>query len=153
MIVEALTDNRNRTASDVRTAFTKHGGVLGETNSVAFQFERIGAVRYGADAASADAMIEAAIEAGADDCESDEDGHELTCAPDSFHAVCSALEDRFGPPQSAELTWKPTATVTVDEEQAQTLFKLIEALDDSDDVQKVAANFDVADDILQKLSA
>jgi YebC/PmpR family DNA-binding regulatory protein len=153
VIVEALTDNRNRTASEVRSAFTKNGGTLGETNSVAFQFSRFGAIRYGADAGSADDMLEAAIEAGADDCVSEASGHEFTCAPESFYQVREALESRFGTAESAELMWKPSATVEIGEDEAITLFKMIEALDDSDDVQKIAANFEVADDVLERLGA
>ena len=153
VIVEALTDNRNRTASEVRAAFTRHGGVLGETNSVAFQFNRVGAIHFPSAAAGEDAMLEAAIEAGADECDSDADGHELTCALDAFHTVRDALEAKFGDADRAEITWKPTAAVDVDEEKAVTILKLIEALDDSDDVQSVAANFEVADDVLEKLSA
>ncbi len=153
VIVEALTDNRNRTASEVRSAFTKFGGTLGETNSVSFQFRRVGLIRYVADVASANDMLEAAIEAGADECESDESGHELICAPDDFNDVREALEQRFGAPQSAELGWKPNTTVGIDEEQAEGLFKMIETLDDNDDVQKIATNFEVTDQIMEKLSA
>ena len=153
VIVEALTDNRNRTASEVRSAFVKHGGTLGETNSVAFQFNHVGAVHYPIAAAGEEAMFEAAIEAGADECESTEDGHELTCALDAFHTVRDALETKFGPAERAELTWKPTVAVEVDEEKAVTILKLIDVLDDNDDVQKVAANFEVADGILEQLSA
>ena len=153
VIVEALTDNRNRTASDVRTAFSKNGGMLGETNSVSFQFNRIGQINYPADTATNDDMLEAAIEVGADDCVSDEFGHELVCPPDSFHDVRDSLEARFGSPESAELIWKPMSTVPIDEDKAGTLFKMIEALEESDDVQNVSANFDVADEIIDKLSA
>ena len=153
IIVEALTDNRNRTASEVRTAFSKNGGTLGETNSVPFQFSRVGQINYPADTASNDDMLEAAIEVGADDCLSDELGHELVCPPDSFHEVRDALESRFGSPESAALIWKPASTVPIDEDKANTLFKMIEALEESDDVQNVSANFDVADEIIDKLSA
>ena len=153
LIVETLTDNRNRTASDVRSAFSKFGGTLGETNSVSFQFSRVGAIRYPPEAGSADEMLEAAIEAGADECESDETGHELTCAPDDFYEVREALEKRLGTAMSAELAWKPNTTVEVNEEQAEGLFKLIDALDENDDVQKVAANFEVSGQIMERLSA
>jgi YebC/PmpR family DNA-binding regulatory protein len=153
VIVEALTDNRNRTASDVRSAFSKFGGVLGETNSVAFLFTRLGVVRYPAQAASEDAMLEAAIEAGADNVESGPDGHEVTTAPDSFFAVRDALEARFGPPELARLEWRPTTTVTLDEERAATVLKLLDVLEDNDDVQNVYANFDIPEDVLQKISA
>jgi len=153
VIVEALTDNRNRTASEVRSAFSKFGGTLGETNSVAFMFERVGSIAYPADAASADAMFEAALEAGASDVETTASGHEITCEPDELNSVREALEARFGDPERAELVWKPTSTTALDEDQASSLFKLLEALDDSDDVQRIAANFDVSDEIMRKLSA
>jgi YebC/PmpR family DNA-binding regulatory protein len=153
VIVEALTDNRNRTASDVRSAFSKFGGALGETNSVSFLFARLGVVRYPAQAASEDAMLEAAIEAGADNVESGPDGHEVTTAPDSFFAVRDALEARFGPPELARLEWRPTTTVTLDEERAATVLKLLDVLEDNDDVQNVYANFDIPEDVLQKISA
>ena len=117
VIVEALTDNRNRTASDVRSAFTKYGGALGETNSVSFLFARLGVIRYPAGAADADAMLEAAIEAGAENVESDADGHEISPAAEDFFAVRDALEARFGEPESARLEWRPTTTVTLDEER------------------------------------
>ena len=153
VIVEALTDNRNRTASEVRTAFSKNGGTLGETNSVSFQFNRVGQINYPADVGSGDDMLEAAIEVGADDCFSDEFAHEFICPPDDFHDVRDALEARFGAPESAGLVWKAASTVPIDEDKASTLFKMIEALEDSDDVQNVSTNFDVPDDIIEKLSA
>jgi YebC/PmpR family DNA-binding regulatory protein len=153
VIVEALTDNRNRTASDVRSAFTKNGGALGETNSVSFLFNRVGAVRYPASVASADDMLEAAIEAGADNVESDTEAHEITCAPDDFFAARDALEARFGAPESARLEWRPTTSVTLDEDRAGSLLKLLDALEDNDDVQNVWANFDIPDAVMQKLSA
>jgi YebC/PmpR family DNA-binding regulatory protein len=153
VIVEALTDNRNRTASDVRAAFSKHGGALGETNSVSFMFNRLGVVRYPASAASADDMLEAAIEAGADNVESDAQGHEVTCAVESLFQVRDALEARFGAPEEAKFDWRPTTTVTLDEEKAAGVLKLIEALDDNDDVQNVYANFDIPDVVMQRLSA
>ena len=153
IIVEALTDNRNRTASDVRSAFSKHGGTLGETHSVAFLFERLGVVRFPASAASPDDMLEAAIEAGATNAESDAEGHEVTCAVDDFFAVRDALEARFGPPETAKLDWRPATTVTLDEERAAALLKLLDVLDESDDVQNVYANFDIPDAVMQKLSA
>jgi YebC/PmpR family DNA-binding regulatory protein len=153
IIVEALTDNRKRTASDVRTAFSKHGGALGETNSVSFQFKRVGQIIFPGEAASADAMFEAALEAGADNVESGPSGHEVTCAPEDFAAVREALEAKFGPPQQAALTWKPQTTVAVDEEQARTLLKLLDQLEDHDDVQSVSANFEIADDVMTRLTA
>ena len=153
VIVETLTDNRNRTASDVRAAFNKHGGALGETNSVSFMFTRTGVIEYAAKAASADAMLEAAIEAGADDVASGPEGHEVTCAVDDLFAVRDALEARFGPPASAKLDWRPSTSVTLDEDRATSLLKLIDALEDSDDVQNVYANFDIPEDVMQALSA
>ncbi len=153
VIVEALTDNRNRTASEIRAAFTRHGGSLGETNSVSFQFDRVGIVRYRAAVADPDTMLEAAIEAGAQDCTSDESSHEIACAPDDLAAVRDSLERRFGPPEEAYLGWRPQVTVPVDDEQAQSLFKLLEALDENDDVQRVTANFEVSDRALQRLQA
>jgi YebC/PmpR family DNA-binding regulatory protein len=153
VIVETLTDNRNRTASDVRSAFSKHGGALGETNSVSFMFNRLGVVSYKPGAASADAMLEAAIEAGADDVVSDEDGHEVTCAIENLFAVRDALEQRFGAPEEAKFDWRPTTTVTLDEERAASVLKLIDALEDNDDVQNVYANFDIPEDVLARMSA
>lgn len=153
VIVEGLTDNRNRTASDLRSAFSKHGGALGETNSVAFLFNRLGVVRYPAAAASGDDMLEAAIEAGADNVESDDEGHEVTCAVEQFFAVRDALESRFGEAESAKLDWRPTTTVTLDEDAASSVLKLIDVLEENDDVQNVYANFDVPETVLQKLSA
>ena len=153
VIVEALTDNRNRTASDVRSAFSKHGGALAETNAVSFMFSRVGVVRYPPEAASADAMLEAAIEAGADDVQSNEDGHEVACAIDDVFNVRDGLESRFGPPASARLEWRPSTSVTLDEDTAPALLKLVDALEDNDDVQNVYANFDIPDAIMQTLSA
>ncbi len=151
LIVEALTDNRNRTASELRAAFGKHGGAFGET--VSFQFGRIGLVRYDAGTASAEAMFEAALDAGADDVVSGADGHDITCAADDLSAVRDAIEARFGPAAAAGLDWKPLATVAVDEDTAAMLFKLLDVLDDNDDVQRVASNFDVADEVMERLSA
>jgi YebC/PmpR family DNA-binding regulatory protein len=152
VIVEALTDNRNRTASSVRSTFGKHGGSLGETNSVSFQFNRVGQIRYPAAAASADAMLEAAIDAGAEDCDSSDEGHEITCAADDLAAVQEALEARFGPPDEASLSWKPQVTVPVEDDKAEGLFKLLEALDENDDVQRVTANFEVSEAALARLA-
>jgi len=153
LIVEALTENRNRTASDVRSIFTKNGGSLGETNSVAFNFARKGVIAYPGAAASADAMLEAAIEAGAEDVASGAELHEIVTVPEDFGGVRDALEAKFGPAQEARLAWRATNTIPVAAEPAKELFALIEALEDSDDVQAVTANFDVADDVLRKLSA
>jgi YebC/PmpR family DNA-binding regulatory protein len=153
LIVETLTDNRNRTAAEVRAAFAKLGGSLGETGSVSYQFDRVGEIVYPAEAADPDAMLEAAIEAGAEDCRSDESGHEIICAPDDLAAVRDALEARLGPPAAARLGWRPQAIVPVADDQAETLFRLLETLDDSDDVQRVIANFEVDDAVLERLSA
>ncbi|HEX7008048.1 MAG TPA: YebC/PmpR family DNA-binding transcriptional regulator [Alphaproteobacteria bacterium] len=153
IIVEALTDNRNRTASSIRTAFNKHGGSLGETNSVSFMFQRVGSISYPPDAASADDMFEAALDAGATDVVSGPDGHTITCAPEDLYAVRETLEARFGPPTEAQLTWKPQSTVPVSGEAAAALFKLLEALEEDDDVQSVSANFEIADEELRRLSA
>jgi YebC/PmpR family DNA-binding regulatory protein len=153
IIVEALTDNRNRTASDLRTAFAKHGGALGETNSVGFLFNRLGVIRYPASAGSPDDVLEAAIEAGAENVESDAEAHEVTAAVDDFFTVRDALEARFGAPESARLDWRPTTNVTLDEERAASVLKLLDVLDESDDVQSVYANFDIPDAVMQKLSA
>ena len=153
IMVEALTDNRNRTASDLRSAFSKYGGALGETNSVSFLFNRAGVIRYPASAATADDMLEAAIEAGAEDVASDAQGHEITAAPDNFFQVRDALEARFGPPESAKLDWRPTTSVSLDEDRAGPLLQLLETLEDNDDVQNVYANFDIPEAVMQKLSA
>ena len=153
VIVEALTDNRNRTASDIRSAFAKHGGALGETNSVSFLFNRLGVIRYPASASSEDDMLEAAIEAGAENVESDADAHEVTAVVEDFFVVRDALEARFGAPESARLDWRPTTSVTLDEDRAAALLKLLDILDESDDVQNVYANFDIPDAVMQKLSA
>ncbi|HJQ59218.1 MAG TPA: YebC/PmpR family DNA-binding transcriptional regulator [Vineibacter sp.] len=156
IIVEALTDNRNRTASDVRSTFAKYGGNLGETNSVAFMFDRIGEFRFPLAAGSADDMMDKAIEAGADDVQSvagDDGYHEIVCAQENFSAVRDALEKAVGsPPSGAKLVWRPKSTAPVDAEAAQTLFKLIETLEDSDDVQSVYANFEVSDETLTRLA-
>jgi YebC/PmpR family DNA-binding regulatory protein len=153
VIVESLTDNRNRTASEVRSAFSKHGGNLGETGSVSFMFDRVGLIEYLADAADAEAMFEAALEAGAQDVESSDDGHEVVCEVDDFSSVRDALEEKFGAAEDARLDWKPQNTVAVDEDTAGTLLKLLDVLDDNDDVQRVAANFEVDDAVLERLSA
>jgi YebC/PmpR family DNA-binding regulatory protein len=153
VIVEALTDNRNRTAADVRSAFAKHGGALGETNSVSFMFSRIGVVRYPAAVATADAMLEAAVEAGAENAESTGEGHEVTTSVDDFFTVRDALEQRFGAPEDSRLEWRPSTLVTLDEAKAVGLLKLIDVLEEHDDVQNVFANFDIPDSVMQRLSA
>jgi YebC/PmpR family DNA-binding regulatory protein len=152
IIVEALTDNRNRTASEVRSAFAKHGGNLGETGSVNFMFDRVGQITYPAGVASGDDMFEAALEARAQDVQSSEDGHEVTCDPNDFNDVRDGLEEKFGTAESAGLTWRPQNTVALDEDGASTMLKLIDALEDSDDVQSVSSNFEIDDDVLERLA-
>lgn len=152
IIVEALTDNRNRTASDVRAAFTKNGGTLGETNSVSFQFDRVGRISFAANVATADEMLEAAIDTGANDCESTDDSHQIVCDPDNLGIVSDALEARFGSPEQAILTWRPQSTIPIDDEKAPTLVKLMEVLDESDDVQRVVANYEVSEEFLERLT-
>ena len=153
LIVEALTDNRNRTASEVRAAFNKFGGSLGETGSVGFMFNRVGEIVYPQDVADEEAMFEAALEAGANDVDSGGETHAVTCEPDQFNEVRDALEAKFGDPESAGLTWKPQTMTPVDEDHARTLMKLIDVLDDNDDVQAVSANFDIDDEVMERLSA
>ncbi len=153
IIVEALTDNRNRTAGEVRSTFGKHGGNLGETGSVGFMFERVGQIHYAADAAGADAMFEAALDAGANDVQSGPDGHDVFTGADELSAVRDALEVKFGSAETARLEWKPMSTVPVDGDVAETVFKLLETLEDNDDVQRVAANFEVSDEVMARLGA
>ena len=153
VIVEALTDNRNRTASNVRSIFTKAGGALGETGSVSFSFDRVGEITYKAEVGDADKVMEAAIEAGADDVESSEDGHTIICGFEAMNEVSKALEGVLGEAESVKAIWKSQNTVPVDEEKAQSLMKLIDNLEDDDDVQNVYSNFEVSDEILAKLSA
>ena len=151
LIVEALSDNRNRTATNVRTAFSKNGGNLGASGSVSHGFERMGLIEYSAAAGDADTVLEAAIEAGADDVESDEDGHQIWTAVDSLHTVARALEAALGEAESAKLAWKPANQVEVRGDDAATLMKLIDALEEDDDVQTVSGNFLVPDDELERL--
>ena len=153
VIVEALTDNHNRTAGEVRSIFTKAGGNLGTTGSVSFMFDRIGVVEYDAAKASADAMLEAAIDAGAEDVVSDDSGHQIITKTDTLAEVSKALEAKFGEPRKSGMVWKPQNTVVVDDEAGEKIIKLIEALDDSDDVQNVYANFEMSDSLMQKMSA
>ena len=152
VIVEVLTDNRNRAASTVRSTFTKHGGNLGETGSVSFMWDRVGQIVYGPEAGSEDKVMEAAIEAGAEDVESDEDGHRIWTAIDSLHEVARALEPMLGEAESTKLAWKPSTEVEVRGDQAQQLMNLIDALDEDDDVQAVWGNYDVPDEELEKLA-
>jgi len=153
VIVEVLTDNRNRTAGEVRATFTKNGGNLAETGAVSFMFNHVGVVEYDAKAASADAMLEAAIDAGAEDVVSSADGHEIYTTVDSLGSVSKALETKFGDPRKAALIWKPQNSVAVDDLQGEKLLRLIETLNESDDVQNVYANFEVSDALIAKMSA
>ncbi|MBU4530780.1 MAG: YebC/PmpR family DNA-binding transcriptional regulator [Hoeflea sp.] len=153
VIVEALTDNRNRTASNVRAAFTKSGGALGETGSVGFMFSRVGEIVYPVDAGDVDAIMEAAIMAGAEDVTSSDEEHAIICAFEDIGEVSGALEEVLGEAQSIKAVWKPQTTAPVDEDKAQSVLKLIATLDDDDDVQNVYANFEVSDEVMAKLSA
>ena len=153
LIVEGLTDNRNRTASDLRVAFNKHGGAMGESNSVAFMFARVGSVQYLAAAASDDAMLDAEIDAGADNVDSSPDGHDVTCAVEALGAVRDALEARFGASSTARLEWRPTTTTPLDADGATALFRLTDALEEHDDVQRVYANYEIPDEVMALLSA
>ncbi|TQM93470.1 YebC/PmpR family DNA-binding transcriptional regulator [Roseinatronobacter monicus] len=151
VIVEAMTDNRNRTASNVRSTFSKHGGNLGETGSVAFMFDRKGQVVYPTTAGDADTIMLAAIDAGAEDVETGEDEHVIWCADTDLGAVSSALEDALGEAASTRLVWKPQTTTELDLDGARTLLKLIDALEDDDDVQNVTANFEISDEVMAEL--
>src|SRR5262245_21764277 len=151
VIVEALTDNRNRAASDIRSFFTKSGGNLGETGSVSFMFDHTGIIEYDRKVASDDAMLDAAIEAGADDVASDENGHEIYAAQGTFREVAKALEAKFGEPRKAAMTWKPQNTIAVDDETGEKLLKLVDLLNEHDDVQNVFANFEVSDALIAKM--
>ncbi|MBI1180022.1 MAG: YebC/PmpR family DNA-binding transcriptional regulator [Alphaproteobacteria bacterium] len=153
IIVEALTDNRNRTASEVRAKFSKNGGNLGASGSVSHQFDRVGMIRYPADAGTPEKVFEAALEAGAEDCQSDEEGHEINCALEDFAAVRDALEAALGEASEARLVWKPQITVEVGADDAPTLMKILDALDDDDDVQNVYANYEISDEVMERLSA
>jgi len=152
LIVEALTDNRNRTATNVRTAFAKNGGNLGASGSVSHGFSRLGLISYPASAGSADAVFEAAIEAGAEDVESGEGGHDIWTAQEDLHEVAKALEKALGEPESTKLAWRPQTPVDVGEDEAGSLLKLIDALDDDDDVQTVWGNYEVSDEVMERLS-
>ena len=151
LIVEALTDNRNRTATNVRTAFSKNGGNLGASGAVSHGFERKGLIEYPANAGDEDAVLEAAIEAGADDVESGEDGHTIWTDMEALHEVAGALEKTLGEPEAVKLAWKPNLSVDVSEGDAATLLKLVDALEDDDDVQTVWGNYEVSDEIMEKL--
>jgi YebC/PmpR family DNA-binding regulatory protein len=153
IIVEVLTDNRNRAASDVRSTFTKNGGNLAETGAVSFMFDRVGVIEYEPTVASADAMLEAAIDAGADDVVWTEGGHEIYASQDSLRDIAKALEARFGEPRKAALVWRPQNTISVDDENGERLLRLIETLNEHDDVQNVYANFEVSDALVEKMNA
>ncbi|MBP7066422.1 YebC/PmpR family DNA-binding transcriptional regulator [Ferrovibrio sp.] len=153
VIVEALTDNRNRTAGEVRAAFSKNGGALGETNSVSFMFDRIGLIVFPASIANADKMMEAAIEAGAEDCQSSDEEHEVVCSQDDFAAVREALEKAIGEPKSARIVWRPKTLTPIAGDKVETLIKMLDTLEDSDDVQQVYANFEISEAELSKLAS
>ena len=153
VMVEALTDNRNRTGGVVRSVFTKFNGNLGATGSVSHMFNHIGEITYKAAAGSAEAVLEAAIDAGADDVQSDANGHVITSAFESLGTVAAALEKKLGEAQSVKAIWKPNLTTTVDEDNAQTILKMLSALEDDDDVQNVYANFEMSDEVMKKLTA
>jgi YebC/PmpR family DNA-binding regulatory protein len=152
LIVEALTDNRNRTATNVRTSFSKNGGNLGASGSVSHGFDRMGLISYPASAGSPDEILEAAIEAGADDVESDEDGHQIWTAQEALHEVAKALEAALGEPESTKLAWRPQTPVEVGGDDAGQLLKLIDALEDDDDIQTVWGNYEVSDEVMAGLS-
>ena len=153
VIVEALTDNRNRTAPDVRSYFSKFGGSMGTDGSVAFLFNRVGSLSYPLDKGTADQMLDVAIEAGADEVITTDEGHEFLCAVDSFGEVRDALEKALGTSDAARIVFKPLDTKAVDEDTARLLMKLMDALDDHDDIQQVYANYEISDDVMEKLAA
>lgn len=152
IIVEAMTDNRNRTASNVRSYFTKAGGELGQTGSVSFMFDRVGEIHYLTTAGDADTVMMAALDAGADDVETDDEGHWITCAQDTFGTVVAALEASLGESETAKMIWNPHARTMLDLETAEKLMKLIDTLDEDDDVQTVTHNFDMSDEVAEKLA-
>jgi YebC/PmpR family DNA-binding regulatory protein len=151
IIVEVLTNNRNRTATDLRVAFSRNGGSLGETNSVAYCFQRVGLIHFPTTAGDGDKVMEAALNAGADDVVSNYQGHDIFCAPDDLHAVQKGLEDALCAAETARLEWRPTMTVDVNAEQAEELMNLLNALDDNDDVQRVVANYEMSDEVMARL--
>jgi YebC/PmpR family DNA-binding regulatory protein len=153
LIVEALTDNRNRTAAELRMIFSKQGGSMGESGSVAFMFTRMGEIVFPAKVASADAMLDAVIEAGGENVESGEAAHVVTCSVEDFGAVRDALEKKFGEAESAKLVWRPNMLTQVSGEAAQDMLKLVDALEDNDDVQNVIGNFDISNEELEKFAA
>ena len=153
IIVETLTDNRNRTAAEVRSTFSKNGGNLGETGSVSFMFGRVGAIEFDAERADAETVFEAAIEAGAEDVDSSDEGHEIICVVEELHNLVNELQNIMGEPRAADIIWRAQNDIAVDGEAAEKVVKLVEALDDVDDVQNVYANFDISEEVLQQLSA
>jgi YebC/PmpR family DNA-binding regulatory protein len=153
VIIEALTDNRNRTAGEVRSYFTKAGGSLAETGAVSFMFDRVGSIEFDRKVASEDAMLEAALDAGAEDVSTSEDGHEIITTLESLREVAQALEQKFGEPRKAALVWRPQNTISVDDEAGEKILKLVDALEDNDDVQNVYANFEVSDALVAKMGA
>lgn len=152
LIVETLTDNRNRTASTVRSTFSKNGGNLGETGAVSFMFDRVGEIVFPADVGDSDTVMEAAIEAGAEDVDSSQEGHVILCAFEDLGEVAKNLEEALGAPESVNPTWKPQTTTPLDEEKAQTFLKLVDALEDDDDVQSVYSNSEIDDAVMEKLA-
>jgi YebC/PmpR family DNA-binding regulatory protein len=152
VIVEALTDNRNRTAGEVRSYFSKAGGSLAETGAVSFMFDHVGLIEFDAKAASEDAMLEAAIDAGAEDVVSTKEGHEIITTLESMRDIAQALESKFGEPRKASFIWRPQSTISVDDEAGEKIIRLIDSLEDNDDVQNVYANFEVSDALLAKMS-
>lgn len=153
LIVEALTDNRNRTAADVRAAFAKFGGAMGESGSVAFMFSRVGVISYPLDKGSEDEMLEVALDAGAEECATTDDGHEFICSPEDFTAVRDALEAKLGPAINSGIFFKPLNTIEVPDDGAETLMKLVDVLDDHDDVQRVTGNYQFSDAFMTKMGA
>lgn len=153
VIVEALTDNRNRTASEVRAIFSKHGGSLAETGAVSFLFDRVGEIRFALTAVDTDMLLEAALDAGAEDVITNDDSHEIICTASELHAVSNALENVFGEPQSSKLVWRPQTNVQINDRDVSKLLNFLEALDDNDDVQMVSANFYIADEIMERFTA
>jgi YebC/PmpR family DNA-binding regulatory protein len=151
IIVEALTDNKNRTAAEVRSAFTKSGGSLGETGSVGFMFDRVGVIGYEGSVASEDDMFEVAVEAGAESIESSKEWHEVICQPESLNKVRDALITKFGDPKEAKLDWRAKTTTELNLEQAQKVMKLVDMLEDNDDIQSVTGNFEIPNDVAEKL--
>ena len=151
LLIDALTDNRNRSAADIRSAFSKHGGNLGESGSVNFMFDQVGLLEFPADVASNDEMFERAAEAGADNVESDEEWHVITCQPDEFSTVRDALTESYGDPETARLAWQPKEPMVLDEDQATSILKLVDVLEDNDDVQYVYGNYTIPDEIVDKI--